>query len=88
MKKQLCKRVNVKLIEGDVSAAVRVVASDNTIIYSTPEVMDTLRLKHLPTLSDFCSPPPLFDHPPTTNPDEVLAAFRSFPPSNSAGLMV
>ena len=83
-KTQLCKRVNAKLIEGDVSAAVRVVASED--ISPTSEVMDALRLKHLPTPSDFRPPPPLFDEPPTTNPNEVLAALRSFPPSSSAGL--
>ena len=85
-KSQLCKRVNVKLIEGDVSAAVRVAASDNMIIYPTPEGMNALRLKHPPTPSDFCPPPPLFDHPPTINLNEVLAALRFFSPSSSAGL--
>ena len=30
-KTQLCERVNAELIEGDVSVAVRVVASDDTI---------------------------------------------------------
>ena len=82
----LCKRVNAKLIEGDVSAAVRVVASDDTIIHPTSEVMDALCLLHPPIPSDFRPPPPLFDDPPTTYPNEVLAALRSFPPSSSAGL--
>ena len=75
-KTQLCKRVNAKLIEGDVSA----------IINPTYEVMDALRLKHPPTPSDFRPPPSLFDDLPTTNPNEVLAALRSFPPSSSAEL--
>ena len=85
-KTQLCKRVNAKLIEGEVSAAVRVVASDDTIINPTSEVTDALRLKYPPTPSDFRPPPPLFDDPSTTNPNEVLAALRPFSPSSSAGL--
>ena len=85
-KTQLCKRVNAKLIKWDVSAAVRVVASDDTIINSTSEVTDALRLKHPPTPFDFRPPSPLFDHPPTTNPNEVFAVLRSFFLSSSAGL--
>ena len=67
-------------------AAVRVVASDDTIIYPTAEVIDALRLKHPSTLSDFRPLPLLFYHPPTTNPNEVIATLRSFSSSSSARL--
>ena len=79
MKKHSC----AKLIEGDVSAAVHVVASDDTIIY--PTVIDAFRLEHPTNPSDF-RPSFSFHHPPTSNQNDVLAALRSFSPSSSAGL--
>lgn len=50
--KRLRALVNAKLIEGDVSAAIRVLASSDTILAATPEVLTALRQKHPAPPSD------------------------------------
>ena len=44
--KQKLQQFNSKLMLGDVTAAVRVVASDDSVLEVTPEVLSALRLKH------------------------------------------
>ena len=61
--KRLRKGVNAKLIEGDVSAAVRLVVSEDTILQPTDEVLEALRLKHPDPPADFL---PIFDPESTT----------------------
>ena len=84
---QLRARVNSKLMEGDVSAAIRVLASDDTVVHPTPEVLTALRLKHPDAPADIrpITPP---DGPPnlTVSEDCVLAALDSFPRSSSGGV--
>ncbi|CAE1319748.1 unnamed protein product [Acanthosepion pharaonis] len=50
--KRLRDPVNAKLIEGDVSAAVRVLTSSDTILATKPEVLTALRRKHPAPPSD------------------------------------
>ena len=79
--------VNSKLLVGDVTAAVRIIASDKSVITPTPEAMTALRLKH-PLY-------PLDLHPPPTEPvsqtssvseEEVMVALKSFCPSSAGGV--
>ena len=58
--KYLARRVCAKLDEGDVTGAVRLASSDNTLIRPTPANCDRLRDKHLPRPSD-CQPFPTTD---------------------------
>ena len=71
------KMVNCKLLVGDVTADVRIIASDYSVITPTSEVVTALRLKH--PLS------PLDLHPPPTEPvsqtlsvseEEVMVALK------------
>ncbi|CAE1298725.1 unnamed protein product [Acanthosepion pharaonis] len=50
--KRLRALINAKLIEGDVSAAVRVLASSDTILSTTPELLTALRRNHPEPSSD------------------------------------
>ncbi|CAI9715415.1 Hypothetical predicted protein [Octopus vulgaris] len=64
--KRLHDRVNAKLIEGNVSEAVRVVTSHNTVLYPTEVVLAVLRLKHPELPADLrpISPPDIREiHP-------------------------
>ena len=81
------KMVNSKLLVGDATAAVRIMASDDSVITPTSEVVTALRLKHPP------SPPDL--RPPPTKPvtqtssvseDEVTVVLKSFRPSSAGGV--
>ena len=81
------KMVNSKLLVGDVTAAVRIIASDNSVITPTSEVVTALRLRHHPS--------PLDLRPPPTEPvtqtssvsvEEVLVALKSFRPSSAGGV--
>ena len=85
--KMLSARVNAKLMEGDVAAAVRVVASDDTVLHSTPEILSTLQSKHP-------SPPVDVRHVPVSessphliaSADDVIKALNSFPQSSSGAV--
>ena len=79
--------VNSKLLVGDVTAAVRIIASDDSVITPTSEVVTALRLKHPPA--------PLDLRPPPTEPvtktssvseEEVMVALKSFRPSSAGGV--
>ena len=76
--------VNSNLLVGDVTAAVRIIASDDSVITPTSEVVTALRLKHPPT--------PLDLRPPPTEPvsqissvseEEVMVVLKSFRPSSA-----
>ena len=71
------KMVNSKLLVGDETAAVRIIASDYSVITPTSEVVTALRLKH--------PPPPLDLRPPPTesvsqtssvSEEEVMVALK------------
>ena len=79
--------VNSKLLVGDVTAAVIIIASDDSVITPTSEVVTALRLKHPPS--------PLDLHPPPTEPvtqtssvseEEVMVVLKSFRPSSAGGV--
>ena len=71
----------------DVTAAVRIIASDDSVIAPASEVVTALRLKHAPS--------PLDLRPPPTKPvtktssvseEEVMVALKSFRPSIAGGV--
>ena len=80
------KMVNSKLLVGDVTAAVRIIASDDSVITPTSDIVTALRLKHTPS--------PLDLRPPLTEPvsqmssvpEEVMVALKSFRPSSAGGV--
>lgn len=93
--RKLRQRVNNKFMEGDVRAAVRLVASDDSIVEPNEEVLSVLRLKHPPAPTDIRSlNPSSFNNPDCLchsqfadfSEADVLAAIRSFPASSSGGV--
>ena len=83
----LRKQVNAKLSQGDVSAAVRLVASDDTVLEPTADVLAALRLKHPASPSDNKSPPvPDSSIATTLSEEDVRQALKSFRPSSSGGV--
>ena len=48
--------INTKLMLNDVNGAIRVVASDDTVLEVTPYVLQSLRLKHPPQPQDSLTP--------------------------------
>ena len=81
------KMVNSKLLVGDVTAAVRIIASDHSVITPTSEVVTALRLKHPPSPLDLCPPP---TEPVTktsyVSEEGVMVALKSFRPSSAGGV--
>ena len=76
-----------RLLVGDVTAAVRIIAYDDSMTTPTSEVVTALRLKHPPS--------PLDLHPTPTEPvsemssfseEEVMVALASFRPSCAGGV--
>ena len=85
--KTLRSSVNRKLIEGDIAAAVRVVASDASILEVTPDVLHGLQLKHPPAPVDTRPIPDPVDSPIlVASEDDVLNALKSFAGSSSGGV--
>ena len=81
------KKVNAKLTEGDISAAVRVISSDDSVVHPSEEVLSALRSKHPAAPSDFRPPPPPAKSlPSVVNEEEVMLALKSFRPSSSGGI--
>ena len=79
--------VNSKLLVGDITTAVRIIASDDSVITPTSEVVTALRLKHPPA--------PLDLRPPPTEPvtktsyvseEEVMVTLKSFCHSSAGGV--
>ena len=63
--------MNAKLIEGNVSTAVRVVASDDMVTSLNEDVLDTLRLYHPPFPADIRPTPPS-PNPISSNTNDLL----------------
>ena len=84
--KRLCNRVNAKLMEGDVAAAVRAVASDDSVLHPTEEVLTALRSKHPDPPADL-RPTPLqpTDWTTAATEQEMFRVLKSFPASSSVG---
>ena len=86
---KLAKRVMAKLMEGDATAAVRVVGSDDRAVPLTDDVLRVLQLKH-PSSPQDLRPTPV-PSPDTPSPahateKEIMLALRSFPASSSGGI--
>ena len=82
-RKWLRTRVTAKLIE-DVSAAVQVLASSNTLLLSTPEVLTALRLKHSkPPTDSRLTQVQDYHSSIATYKEIVIAALKSFSGSSS-----
>ena len=85
--KRLRKGVNAKLIEGDISAAVRLVVSEDTILQPTDEVLEALRLKHPEPPADLLPTPPAIPNQHlSVSTNDITRAIRSFPASSSGGI--
>ena len=81
------KIVNSKLLIEDVTAAVRIVASDHSVITPTSEVATALRLRHPTSPLDFCPPPtePI-SQTSSVSEEEVLVTMKSFRPRSAGGV--
>ena len=81
------KMANSKLLVGDVTAAVRIIASDDSVITPTSEVVTALRLKHPPSPLDL-SPPPTepVSQTSSVSEEEVMVTLKSFRPSSADGV--
>ena len=76
--------VNSKLLVGDVTTAVIIIASDDSVITPTSEVVIALRLKHPPSPLDLRPPPtePI-SQTSSVSEEEVMVALKSFRPSSA-----
>ena len=73
-----------KHLVGDVTAAVIIIASDDSVITPTSEVVTALRLKH--PLNPFdLRPPPTEPVCQTSSDSEEVVAMESFRPSSAGG---
>ena len=81
------KMVNSKLLVGDVTAAVRIIASDDSVITPTSQVVTALRLTHPPSPLDLRPPPtePV-SQTSSVSEEEVMVAMKSFRPSSAGGV--
>ena len=81
------KMVKSKLLVGDVTAAVRIISSDDFVITPTSEVMIALRLKNPPSPLDLRPPPtePV-SYTSSVSEEEVMVALKSFRPSNAGSV--
>ena len=79
--------VNSKLLVGDATAAVRIIASDDRVITPTSEVVTALRQKYPPSPLDLR---PLQTEPvsqaSSDSEEEVVVALKSFRPSSAGGV--
>ena len=81
------KMVNFKLLVGDVTAAVRVIASDDSVITPTSQVMFALRLKHTSSPLNLRPPPTeLVSKTLSISEEEVMIVLKSFCPSSAGGV--
>ena len=79
--------VNSKLLVGDATAAVRIIASDDSVITPTSAVVTALRQKYPPSPLDLR---PLQTEPvsqaSSDSEEEVVVALKSFRPSSAGGV--
>ena len=81
------KMANSNLLVGDVTAAVRIIASDDSVITSTADVVTALRLKHPPSPLDVRSPPtePV-SQTLSVSEEKVMVTLKAFRPSSAGGI--
>ena len=82
------RTVPLKLADGDVRGAIRLLASNDQIAEHSHEVVEGLKLKHPPAPSDLKLPPaPAENHQPyMATEHDVTSAVASFDTGSSAGL--
>ena len=74
-------------MEGDVTAAIRVLSSSDTLVHPSPDVVDVLRTKHPDAPADLRQAAPPRDNNPIVIDKECVAkAINSFPRSSSGGI--
>ncbi|XP_029654938.1 uncharacterized protein LOC115228505 [Octopus sinensis] len=84
---RLYRAVQSKLLQGDISGAVRAISSDSSVAPRCDTVLNQLRSKHPRTPADIRAIPTLDTVPPIPiTPAEFSAALGSFAPSSSGGL--
>ena len=83
----LRKALNNKLPVGEVSAAVRLVASDDSIIKPSPEIVEALCLKHPMAPADIRQVPiPDIPYERDVSDTEIIEAPKTFRPSSNGGV--
>ena len=84
---KLRKAVNSKLPQGDVSAAVRLIASDDTLLEPCPEILEVIRSKHPQAPSDL-EPITSFNLEDSIffTSKDIQNALSAFRPSSSGGI--
>jgi len=86
--KVLRKRIEAKINDGDISGAVRLLSSDESVVSATVEVVENLKSKHPKSPEDITFPDELdqaelnFD----ISVEEVCEAVRSFPNGSAGGI--
>ena len=80
------KMIISKLLVGDMMAAIRMIASDYSVITPTAEVVISLKLKHPPSPLDLHPPPTELVSQTSVRDEEVMVALKSFCPSNAGGV--
>ena len=79
--------VNSKLLVGDVTAVIRIIASDDSVITPTVEVVTALRLKHPPSPLDLRPPPTeRASHTSSVSEEEAMVTMKVFHPSSAGGI--
>ena len=88
MSQQMVRKiVDKKLSAGDISGAVRILASDDAVVEPTEEVILQLKEKHPAAAADMTFPPePEVRTVPPVTAKEVLDAVRSFPNGSAGGV--
>ena len=81
------KMVNSKHLVGGVTAAVTIIASDDSVTTPTSEVVTALKLKHPPSPLDLRPPSTeSVSQTPSVSEEEVMVALKSFHPSSAGGV--
>ena len=78
--------VNSKLLVGNMTAAVRIIASDYSVITPTAHVVTALRLKQPPSLLDLRpSPSEPVSQTLSVSEEDVTVALKAFRSNNAGG---
>ena len=87
MRYRLQKDGQFQTFVGDVTAAIRIIASDDRVITPTPEVVTALILKHHTSPLDLRPPPtePV-SQTSSVSEEEVMVALKSFRSSSACGV--
>lgn len=85
---QIAKKVEAKLSDGDISGAIRLLSSDDTIATPNEATISSLQEKHPyhPEPANFPEPPEQLDPPSEVSSEELSSALSSFPPGSAGGL--